>query len=39
MKLFNWQIELLKDLIDNKVILVKTRMGYQFKTINNGKDT
>jgi len=32
MKLPKWKLKLMKDLIKGKVTLVKTRMGYQYKT-------
>ena len=31
MKLPKWKLKLMKDLINGKVTLVKTRMGYQYK--------
>ena len=32
MKLSKWKLKLMKDLIKGKVALIKTRMGYQYKT-------
>ena len=32
MKLPKWKLKLMEDLIKGKVTLVKTRMGYQYKT-------